>query len=295
MWIVADVLQPVYHPVTMPYAPVNGVDLYYEEHGKGFPLVLAHGAGGNHLSWWQQVPHFSRHYRTITFDHRGWGLSLDEDDRGAEAFVDDLHGLLDHLEIERAILVGQSMGGFSCLGLTLLQPERVAGLVMSNTFAGMRREVWLASSDDKREAVRAIWDRRRQDGIKRALAPGFAREHKERAFLYKQIRLLNEAGPNRLHSESQVLRLRALERSQELPATKERLAGLKVPVLFIGGEHDEVMPVSLMEVAHSLIPSSRMVVVPGTGHSVYFEAPEIFAHIASEFFASCLDVTQPLE
>jgi pimeloyl-ACP methyl ester carboxylesterase len=50
-----------------------------------------------------------------------------------------------------------------------------------------------------------------------------------------------------------------------------------------------------MEVAHSLIPSSRMVVVPGTGHSVYFEAPEIFAHIASEFFASCLDVTQPLE
>jgi pimeloyl-ACP methyl ester carboxylesterase len=274
----------------MPYAPINGIDLYYEENGKGFPLVLAHGAGGNHLSWWQQVPHYSRHYRTIAFDHRGWGLSLDGDDRGAEAFVDDLRSLLDHLEVERALLVGQSMGGFSCLGLTLAYPGRVGGLVMSNTFAGMRREVWLHSEDHKREAVRAIWDRRRQDGIKRALAPGFARDHKERAFLYKQIRLLNEHGPNRLHSETQITRLRALERAPDLPATKERLAALEVPVLFIGGEHDEVMPVSLMEVAHSLMPSSRMVVVPGTGHSVYFEAPEIFNHVTLEFFQACLQV-----
>jgi pimeloyl-ACP methyl ester carboxylesterase len=272
----------------MPFASVNGIELYYEEHGKGTPLVLAHGAGGNHLSWWQQVPHFSRHYRTLTFDHRGWGLSLDGDDRGAEAFVSDLLALLDHLEIERAILVGQSMGGFTCLGATLERPERVAGLLMSNTFAGMRREVWLASSDDKREAVRAVWDRRRRDGIKRALGPGFAKDHKERAFLYKQIRLLNEHGPNRLHSETQILRLRALERAADLPATKDRLAGLSVPVLFVGGEHDEVMPVSLMEVASSLVPSSRMIVVPGTGHSVHFEAPEIFNHIADEFFASCL-------
>jgi pimeloyl-ACP methyl ester carboxylesterase len=279
----------------MPYAPVNGIDLYYEEHGKGFPLILAHGAGGNHLSWWQQVPHFSRHYRTITFDHRGWGLSLDADDGGPESFVQDLLGLLDHLEIERTILVGQSMGGFACLGLTLEQPDRVAGLVMSNTFAGMRREVWLASADDKREAVRAIWDRRRTDGIKRALGPGFAREHKERAFLYKQIRLLNEFGPNRLHSEPRITRLRALERSPDLPATKERLAALRVPVLFIGGEHDEVFPVSLMEVAHSLMPSSRMVVVPGAGHSVYFEAPELFTNVASEFFDSCLNVTRQTE
>lgn len=295
MWILAGALPRVYHPVTMPYARVNGIDLYYEENGKGLPLVLAHGAGGNHLSWWQQVPHFSRHYRTITFDHRGWGLSVDSDDRGAGAFVDDLRGLLDHLGIERALLVGQSMGGFSCLGFTLGHPERVAGLLMSNTFAGMRREVWLASSDDRREAARAIWDRRRQDGIKRALAPGFAREHKERAFLYKQIRLLNEHGPNHLHSETQVLRLRALERAEGLPATKERLAGLQVPVLFLGGEHDEVMPVALMEVAHALVPSSRMVVVPGTGHSVYFEAPEIFSSIAMEFFASCAGVTKPAE
>jgi pimeloyl-ACP methyl ester carboxylesterase len=275
----------------MPYAAVNGIELYYEEHGKGFPVVMAHGAGGNHLSWWQQVPHFSRHYRVITFDHRGWGLSIDVDDGGPERFVEDLRALLDHLDIAEALLVGQSMGGLSCLGIALSQPERVRGLVMANTFAGMRREVWLAADDGKREAVRTIWDRRRQDGIKRALAAEFSREHKDRAFLYKQIRLLNEHGPNRLVSEPRIMRLRALERLPETAASKEALADMPMPVLFIGGEHDEVMPVSLMEIAHTLVPSSRMTVVPGTGHSVYFEAPEIFNHVAQEFFAECLAVT----
>jgi 3-oxoadipate enol-lactonase len=275
----------------VPYAPVNGIELYYEENGKGFPLVLAHGAGGNHLSWWQQVPEYARHHRVITFDHRGWGLSLDTDDRGPAAFIEDILGLLDALEIEWAVLVGQSMGGLSCLGAALARPERVRGLVMANTFAGMRREVWLAASEDHRADVRLIWDRRRTNGVKRALAPEFSRRHRERAFLYKQIRLLNEHGPNRLQTEAQVQRLRALERTPETGATKERLAALPMPVLFIGGEHDEVMPVSLMEIARSLIPTSRMVVVPGAAHSVYFEEPELFTQVTLEFADSCLNVT----
>jgi 3-oxoadipate enol-lactonase len=250
--------------------------------------VLAHGAGGNHLSWWQQVPVLSRHYRCITFDHRGWGLTMDTDDAGPAAFVDDLQGLLDELGIEETFLVGQSMGGFTCLALTLRQPQRVRGLVMANTFAGMRREVWLASDDGLRSAAQAVWQRRREDGVKRALGRGFASTHRDRAFLYKQIRLLNEEGPNRLKTESQVQRLRALERVPEVAAGREALASLKIPVLFIGGEHDEVMPVPLMEVARDLIPTARMHVVPGAGHSVYFEAPEVFNRLVVEFFESCL-------
>ena len=271
----------------MPQATINGAELYYEENGKGFPLVLAHGAGGNHLSWWQQVPEFSKRYRCITFDHRGWGLSIDAEDAGPAAFIADLRALLDHLEIERCFLAGQSMGGLTCLGAALAQPDRVRGLVMANTFAGMRREVWLASDEELHAQVRSIWDRRRADGIKRALARDFSQKHKDRAFLYKQIRLLNEFGPNHLQTESQVTRLRALERAPDTGATREALAALAVPVLFIGGEHDEVMPVSLMAVAQTLIPGSKMVVVPGAGHSVYFEAPEIFNRAALEFFDSC--------
>ncbi len=275
----------------MPSVNVNGIQLYYEGHGKGFPVVLAHGAGGNHVSWWQQVPEFSRHYHCITFDHRGWGLSVDTDDRGPAAFIDDLTALLEHLGIEETFLVGQSMGGLTCLGFTLANPGRVRGLVMANTFAGMRREVWLASGEELRTHVRSIWERRRSDGVKRALGREFSSKHRDRAFLYKQIRMLNEHGPNQLQAETQVQRLRALERTPDTGATREALAAVATPVLFVGGEHDEVMPASLMAIAQTLIPDSRMVVVPGAGHSVYFEQPETFNHVVLEFFASCIAKT----
>ena len=99
----------------------------------------------------------SRIFRCITFDHRGWGLSLDSDDSGPSAFVEDLGALLDGLGVEEAFLVGQSMGGLTCLSYALRHPSRVRGLVMANTFAGMRREVWLASDDGLRTAAQAVW------------------------------------------------------------------------------------------------------------------------------------------
>jgi 3-oxoadipate enol-lactonase len=269
----------------MPSLQINGARFYYEEHGKGPALVFAHGAGGNHLSWWQQVPVFSRKYRCVTFDHRGWGLSVDGQDAGPAAFVEDLRALLDRLGIERTALIAQSMGGLTCLGFTIAYPQRVSALIMANTFAGMRREVWLAADEELRAVARAVWDRRRRDGVKRALAPGFARNDREKAFLYKQIRLLNEDGPNQLQTEERVLRLRALERDPEVAPGREALAAIAAPVLFIGGEHDEVMPPSLMEVACGLIPGARMVLVPGAGHSVYFEQPETFNRIALEFLS----------
>jgi 3-oxoadipate enol-lactonase len=271
----------------MPVANVNGLDLYYEEYGKGFPVVFAHGAGGNHMSWWQQVPVFSRRYRCITFDHRGWGLSLDADDRGPAAFINDLSSLVNDLGLDQMFLVGQSMGGLTCLGFALANPERVRGLVMANTFAGMRREVWLASDEELRASVQSIWQRRRENGVKRALDRQFTASHADRAFLYKQIRLLNEQGPNALDTESQVQRLRALERTGDIGVTKETLASMTTPVLFIGGEHDEVMPVTLMQVARSLIPGARMEVLPACGHSAYFEQPEVFNRLVLDFFAAC--------
>ena len=272
---------------------MNDAQLYYEEHGKGPPLVFAHGAGGNHLSWWQQVPVFSRAYRCVTFDHRGWGLSLDGHDAGPAAFIDDLRALLDHLEIERAALVAQSMGGLTCLGFAIAHPRRVGALVMGNTFAGMRREVWLSAPEDLRINARAVWDRRRRDGVRRALAPGFARLNRQRAFLYKQIRILNEEGPNRLQTDERVARFRALERDPDVAASREQLAAITAPVLFIGGEHDEVMPVPLMEIARGLIPGARMAIVPGAGHSVYFEQPETFNRIVLEFLAEARPDSTP--
>src|SRR6266852_83785 len=101
----------------MPYAAVNGIRLYYESHGDGPAIVFAHGAGGNHLSWWQQVPAFQNRYRCITFDHRAFGLSLDAEGGGRAQFAADVVALLDKLEVDRFFLVAQSMGGRTAAGL----------------------------------------------------------------------------------------------------------------------------------------------------------------------------------
>lgn len=95
----------------MTTARINGINLYYEEHGEGQPLILSHGIGSNHLHWWQQIPVLSKHFRVITFDHRGFGFSKDLNNLGPKSFADDFDALLSHLEIDKVILCGQSMGG----------------------------------------------------------------------------------------------------------------------------------------------------------------------------------------
>lgn len=96
----------------MPTAAINGINLYYESHGSGDDtFVFAHGAGGNHLSWWRQAPVFAERGRVVTFDHRAFGQSTDRNGLGAGAFVDDLEALLDSLGLDRVTLIAQSMGG----------------------------------------------------------------------------------------------------------------------------------------------------------------------------------------
>ena len=122
----------------MPKAPINGMELYYETAGEGPAVVFAHGRGGNHLSWWQQVPVFSKSYRCITFDQRGFGQSFNPPDMpGREAFVEDLRALLDYLGISETFLVAQSLGGLTCLGFALANPHRTKGLVLADTTGGI--------------------------------------------------------------------------------------------------------------------------------------------------------------
>src|SRR5512138_902447 len=94
--------------IGMPFLALDGCDLYYELYGRGPALVFAHGARGNDLSWWQQVPYFQERYTCLTFAHRGFGRSREvEDGPGPAAFVDDLAALLDHLGFEEVRLVAQ--------------------------------------------------------------------------------------------------------------------------------------------------------------------------------------------
>jgi 3-oxoadipate enol-lactonase len=248
----------------MPKAQVNGIELYYEVHGDGPAVVFAHGAGGNHLSWWQQVPVFARQYRCIIFDHRGFGQSPDvPNGPGSQAYVNDLKGLLDHLKIDRTSLVAQSMGGRTCLGFTIEHPDRVQALVMADTTGGFG-DARMAQLRAEGEAIMA-----EPNPPPRTYARHFPQEQPAQAFLYEQIRALN---PPRL------------EMSVPGP-TAEQVRALHTPTLLIVGEHDVIAPPSITKMFQSYIPHARLAEVAGAGHSVYFEKPQEFNRIVLEFFA----------
>src|SRR4051794_40368579 len=87
--------------------------IYYEVTGRGPPLVFAHGLGGGHLSWWQQVPHFADRFTCVTFSHRGFAPSRADGDPDPAAYAGDLIALADHLGLDRFAMVCQSMGGWT--------------------------------------------------------------------------------------------------------------------------------------------------------------------------------------
>jgi 3-oxoadipate enol-lactonase len=260
----------------MPFAPVKESQLYYEVHGPAPgtapAIVFAHGAGGNHLSWWQQVPHFADRYTCVVFDHRGYGRSLDAPGGpGGAAYVDDLRALLDHLGIERATLVAQSMGGWTCLGFALAHPQRVERLVMCDTHGGLASEEIDARW---RESLRAP---RSPDGVHPAAGARMHREQPELYFLYEAIDRLN---PERTGAE-----IMAILRAAGSPP-RAVAAALAMPVLFIAGEEDAVIPPAVLDLAAAAIPGARVERVADTGHSVYFERAAAFNAILDRFLAA---------
>ena len=254
----------------MPYARVNAAQLYYEQHGHGPDLVLLHGAGGNHLSWWQQVAEFSRSYRCTTFDARGWGLSRGDMAVGRWSLGTDLVALLEHLGIESAHVVAQSMGGRSVAGLARLAPKRVRSLVLCGTTAG-------ATNDRVRDLQDELRDERGDGGLREhALAPGFESENPGLALLYRQINALNPARPRGMLGRPP---------PTYRGSTHGLIAGLGVPVLYLVGEHDLITSPEMIREAQGLIPGAAFHQVDAAGHSCYFERAAEWNRVVGEFLA----------
>lgn len=262
----------------------DGFRLYYEVHrpsgtdgsdsgASTAAVLLAHGAGGNTGSWWQQLPVFAQHHTVIAFDHRAFGRSPDiEDGPGRSAFADDAIALLEHLGVQRVHIVAHSMGGRTAMGFLRRAPERVASLVCSGTNAGC--------VDERLHAKRAELCAAGAFGgslRSRALAPDFATREPVLAARYDAVRANN---PPRSADF-----LAPRPDAAPLGSTAQRLRDSGLPLLWIVGELDRIVPPALARISHALTPGSRYSEVAGAGHSAYFERPEAWNAAVLGFIA----------
>ena len=260
----------------MPTAPINGINLYYEVHGAGPAVLFAHGQGGNHLSWWQQVPVFSQHYTCITFDSRAFGFSHDLDSRGRRAFGEDAIALLDHLCIDDVRVVSHSMGGRPATALATRDPKnRVRALVLSGTTGAVADEA-VRRRRDQAEAARG------GKGLGAfSVRPAYKEEDPHGYFLLRQISRMNPPRPQDFLGPPNPPPPQPGD-PPRIPM-HQRLREAGTPVLYLVGEHDMITPPDLIEMCHRLLPGSRYHLARDSGHSVYWEKPHEFNEVVLRF------------
>ncbi len=241
-----------------------GAEIHYEVYGKGPAVVFAHGLGGNHLSWWQQVAHFAPTRTCVVFAHRGFPPSSAVPGNTApDAYADDLAALIDHLDLKDVALVAQSMGGWTCLEHALRHPAKVRALVMASTSGAVEfSQLKNAEVDEWSRRAPAELEKLQARGIHPAGGERMAREQPALAQLYGQI---SELAPADFRAD---VREKIRQQRKLAPSL---LGGLSMPVLFITGDEDWVFPPAAGPVLAKLAPKGRAVRVPAAGHSVYFE------------------------
>jgi pimeloyl-ACP methyl ester carboxylesterase len=252
----------------MPHVTSGRSRIYYEVHGEGPPLVLMHGVGGNHVSWFNQVPEFSRHFRTVILDHRGFGLSDDHEGAGRSAMVDDLCVVLAELGIERTRLVAQSMSGGVAVNFTRRSPERVEALVLADTVVGFELPPDLTA---RLQAMSAAGQH--LSTVERVFGSTFLTSDPAQVFLYRQISSFNRYNARNITGAFPL----------QAPAT---LSAQGVPILFLAGAEERRFPVEVIRGVQSLVAGSTYLEVPRAGHSVYFEQPEAFNEAVLGFMSA---------
>ncbi|MGH7311076.1 MAG: alpha/beta fold hydrolase [Candidatus Rokuibacteriota bacterium] len=263
----------------MPKVRVGDIEMFYVEAGAGEPLVLIIGLSGDHMSWGFQIGALAERYRVVAFDNRGAGQTDAPDiPYTTPMMAEDTRGLMDALGIERARVVGVSMGGMTAQELALQHPDRVRALHLGCTMA--RPDAYLS-------ALSASWrELRTQMGREFALraigpwlfAPATYNERPEFVEMIFQTGLANP------HPQSVTGYLRQSE-AVMAHDTLERLAAIRCPTLVSVGEADILLPPRFSQQLAARIPGARLELVPGGGHVYFWEYPDLFNALCLDFFS----------
>jgi pimeloyl-ACP methyl ester carboxylesterase len=265
----------------MPKVQANGIELHYETHGEGKPLVLISGLGYPMWQWHKMVPFLADHFKVITFDNRGVGQT----DKPAGAYTAqmlaaDTVGLLDALNIEKAIIMGHSMGGFIAQAIALDFPQRVDKLILCSTNFGGPRHVPVTP-----EAMKVLTDvtsdalTRFKNGLAVSTAPGWSEKNPGMIEEWVEWRVANPIEPGPYQSQLAI----GLGLLPEAAAFDAKLPSINIPTLILFGEHDKVVPPANADLLSKQIANSQTIIFPDAGHFFPIEIPEAASYAVIEF------------
>jgi pimeloyl-ACP methyl ester carboxylesterase len=265
----------------MPTVAVNGVELYYEEVGRGTPLVFSHEFAGDFRSWEPQMRYFSRFYRCITYSHRGYPPSTvpeSVDAYSEEHAVEDLFGIVSKLGDGSAHVVGLSMGGSAALKLGLRHPEVCRSLVIAGAGSGSTipdrfpAECEVVASSIEREGMERF-------SLMYSRGPGRLRfMQKDRRAFDEFVRMLGE------HSAlGSALTQRGVQaRRTSILQIKDQLPSIDIPSLIVVGDEDSLC-IEPSIVMKQLMPNAGLVIFPKSGHTLNLEEPALFNRTVQDF------------
>ncbi len=234
------------------YLQIGDAQLHYQVAGQGAPVVLLHGLSGSTRWWARNVPALARHFRVYLIDLIGFGASRAASRFALHEAASHLTCWMDYLGIERASLVGHSMGGFIAADLAAQAPQRVERLVLVDAAAlPLPRGRW----QQARGLLQGLW-------------------RLPVSFLPVLFTDAHRAGPVTILRAAQEL-LRA--------DIQGKLARVVVPTLLVWGEGDALVPVELGERLASALPRAELVVLPGAGHNPMWDRPDAFNRLVLDF------------
>ena len=267
----------------MPKARVNGISLNYNVEGQGEPLILMMGCGGPGRAWFFQTRVFKKHYKVVTFDARD--AALGKTDNPSEPYTmntlaDDTIGLMDHLGIDRAHILGFSMGGMIAEELAINYPERVQKLVLASTVSSASQIApellrLFGLDEDFSEGDWASVDVRQGFGSATALAFN--------SKLYRMLVALLFPICDRL---GWFERLKGQRGAVAGCDTLDRLHTIRAPTLVIVGTEERCVQLHASEVMASRIPNAKLVKVDGASHAQIFEMRSRFNREVLDFLRS---------
>lgn len=254
--------------------------IYYEVTGEGPAIVFAHGLGGNHMSWFQQVAHFAPHHTCVTFAHRGFAPSSPITGGPNPAdYAGDLAALVTHLELDDVRVVAQSMGGWTTIEYALTRPRALKAIVLAGT-TGTIDPLQIGEPERARVVpwIQNVFTSG-QSLFARGIHPGagerMALEQPTLHLLYRHVDDENASlDKNALGAKLLAARTRS----------PEDLKHIACPIQFIVGDEDVLIPSFVADALARAVPGAKVAHIADAGHSAYFERATKFNTIVEQFF-----------